>query len=147
MPPLDSLRPTSPDIEPAAPGLMSLARICGTGLGLIILLVGLWAVLRVFLTLLGHFTAPEKMSAGLAAWSQALAGIDAGAEINGQKVDLKGIVVVGSYWLGWIVLSWLSVSLLYAGARIISWTTGDQEAVKRILNEAFGNWRKLHERE
>jgi hypothetical protein len=138
-----------PDLapEPAGPSLMTLARICGTGLGFIILLVGMWAVLRVFLTLLGHFAHPEQMTAGLAAWSQAMANVEAGGEINGQKVDLKGIVVVASYWLGWIVLSWLAVSLLYAGARIIHWTTSDQEAVKRILTEAFGNWRRLHERE
>ncbi len=55
--------------------------------------------------------------------------------------------MVGSYWLGWLVLSWLAISLLLGGAKIISWTTTDQEAVKRILHEALGNWREMHRRD
>lgn len=149
MPINDSLGSRGPDYsaDSSGPSLMTIARVSGAGLGLIILLVGVWAVLRVFLTLLGHFTAPEQMTTGLAAWSQALAGVDTQFDVNGQKVDLRGVVVVASYWIGWMVLSWLAVSLLYAGAKIIHWTTSDQEAIKRILTETLTQWQQVHKRE
>src|ERR1700756_2171357 len=70
----DPLRPRS-DAEPAL-NLPGVARLMATGLGMIVILIGLWAVLKVFLAILVLFTTPDKMAAGLAAWSQALANVE-----------------------------------------------------------------------
>ena len=43
---------------------------------------------------------------------------------------------------GTFILAWLSMGIILAGAKTVSWTLSDREAVKKVLVHAFGPARK-----
>jgi hypothetical protein len=44
---------------------------------------------------------------------------------------------------GAFILALISMGIILAGAKTVSWTLGDREAVKRVLAHALGSARKV----
>ena len=39
---------------------------------------------------------------------------------------------------GGFLLAWIAMGIMLTGAKIVSWTTSDREAILKILNHVFG---------
>jgi len=37
------------------------------------------------------------------------------------------------------VLAWVAIAIMLTGAKIVSWTSSEKEAIKRILKYTFGS--------
>jgi hypothetical protein len=121
------------------------ARVLATGLGFIVVLVGLWATLQVFQTLLSVFNSPQGFEKVFAQWVDVVGGDDLDIQVNGNAAPNNGKPFPMANFLaaallggGALLLTWLSLGIMLAGAKIITWTSGDREAVRKILQHAFG---------
>ena len=62
-----------------------------------------------------------------------------GDKMEGGTIFLANTVALAVYCGGALVCAWLTLSLMYTGARIVSLTVGDRSAVKKLLQSAFGD--------
>ena len=58
--------------------------------------------------------------------------------IEGRAVPLARVIAVIVLGGGSLLLAWLALGIMLTGAKIVSWTAGDREAVKKILTHVFG---------
>jgi amino acid transporter len=68
--------------------------------------------------------------------------------LGGDALDLKildqtyptatilSVLIVGA---GFLVLAWISIGILTAGGRLISWTTSERDAIRSILQQVSGD--------
>ena len=72
-----------------------------------------------------------------------IGGEDLAIRVGSDTVPLArplSFVFVGA---GGVVLVWVAMGLIVAGAKVIAITLGDAEAVKRVLKHAFGKTREI----
>jgi hypothetical protein len=122
--------------------LMQGARVVGAVLGIIAIIIGLVYATRVFDLVLNTLQAPDAFAVHLDKWVEAVGGeqLDltvAGETLHGSRVF--AIVILGG---GAIVLVWLSLGFIIVGAKTVSWTLSDREAIKKLLVHTFGPSRK-----
>lgn len=122
-------------------GMSTLARflrIAATVLGIVAIVIGLVYATRIFEAAYSNLRAPEGIEGLLDRWEAAVDEDDLTFNIDGERhsfARVVGIVVLG---MGGVVLAWLAMGIMVTGAKIISLTAGDREAVKKILTHAFG---------
>jgi len=123
-------------------GVSTLARflrMAATVLGIVAIVIGLVYATRIFEAVYSNLRAPEGIEGLLDRWAQVLGEKDLTFAIGGEEHSFArpaGIVVVG---VGAMLLARVTMGLMVAGAKIISLTAGDREAVKKILTHAFGS--------
>jgi hypothetical protein len=113
-------------------------RVVATMLGFVVILVGLWMVLKIFGAVYDGVTAPQGLAPTFAAWTETVGGDKLKLTVNGSEIHLAPVLAAAMLGGGSLVLAWLSMGVMLTGGKIISWTSGDREAVKRILQHAFG---------
>jgi hypothetical protein len=82
--------------------------------------------------------APQSFSAHLDQWIAAVGGAQLDFVIAGTTYHSANIVAIMVLGGGVTILAWISIGLVLAGAKMVSWTLGDREAIKKILAYAFG---------
>lgn len=107
-------------------------------LGVVIIVIGLVFAMRLFAALLGTLRNPEGIQPQVAQWATVLGGDELTVVIAGNKYPCGRIVAVIVLGGGSVVLAWIAMGLTLTGAKLVSWTLGEREAIKRILNHAFG---------
>jgi len=132
---------TQPGASPAltAEGLARAVRVGASILGLILIIIGLLYALRIFGGVYDAIRDPAGISGLITRWAEEFGGDELTVELREKQLPLAralGIAVLG---VGAIILAWLALGVMLAGAKIISWTTGDREAVKSVLRSAFGS--------
>lgn len=122
-------------------GVSTLARflrIAATVLGIVAIVIGLVYATRIFEAVYSNLRAPEGIEGLLDRWERVLGEEDLTFAIGGEEHSFArsaGIVVVG---VGAMLLARVAMGIMVAGAKIISLTAGDREAVRKILTHAFG---------
>jgi hypothetical protein len=115
-------------------------------LGLGIIILGLYLALKTYTTIQRGVTEPVTFQETVKKWTEvmdvspkndpAAAAWDEKTRFEAEAVaQVMGVVAIGG---AYFILCWLTVAIMTAGARIISWTTGDREAVRKIIREALG---------
>lgn len=125
-------------VESGVTVLARVLRIAATGLGIVAIVIGLVYATRIFEAVYTNLRAPEGMEGLLEEWAAAVDEDDLTFVINGEQhsfARVAGIVVLG---MGGIVLAWVAMGIMVTGAKVISLTAGDRDAVKKILTHAFG---------
>ena len=133
----ESERETMADLVNLQPILQGL-RIAGAVIGVIAMAFGLIYVTRVFSVLFTALRYPEKNKALIDGWIAAVGGNELDIVISGTTCHGANVVAVAVLGGGATVLAWLALALVLAGAKTISWTLSDREAVKKLLEHAFG---------
>ena len=122
--------------------LLQLIRAAGAILGIIAIILGLTYATRMFGLILDTLHGPEAFQVHLDKWVAAVGGDELNLVIGGATYHgARGvaIMVLGG---GVAILAWISMGFILAGAKTVSWTLSDREAVKRLLIHAFGPARK-----
>lgn len=130
-----------PSGESVASFLASAARLFATIMGIVVMAFGLWAALRLFGALYAVLMAPDGFKGSFQAWTEAVGGNDVTFPTPNGPVVYAPILAAGLFGLVAFVLIALCLGMLTAGAKIISWTAGDREAVRKILEHALGRSR------
>ncbi|MFH1022720.1 MAG: hypothetical protein V1809_04975 [Planctomycetota bacterium] len=118
-------------------------RLAGTALGLVLMAIGLYFVIRLFGSVYSGLKNPEPFLPIIQSWERVV-GKDLDVVVGGQKLALARFFAIFILGAGCWVLLRVSISLMWAGARIISWTASDRQAVKRILRQALGKPEKAN---
>lgn len=122
--------------------LLQLIRAVGAILGVVAIVIGLVYVTRIFGLIFGVLHAPDGFDAHLAQWVKAVGGEQLDVVVSGTTLHCARIVAIAVLGGGVTILAWISLGLILAGAKIVSWTLGDREAVRRMLAYAFGSEKK-----
>ena len=122
--------------------LLQVLRAVGAGLGVVAIITGLMYATRMFAVIFNALHAPEVFQAHMEKWVAAVGGAQLDVVIGGIVIhgaSIFAILVLGG---GAVLLAWIAMGLILAGARTMAWILGDREAVKRLLVHAFGSARK-----
>lgn len=122
--------------------VLQIIRAAGAILGMIAIITGLVYVTRIFTAILGILHTPEVFEAHLAKWIKAVGGEQLDVVVAGTTFHCANFTAITVLGGGVIILAWLAVALVLAGAKTIAWTLGDREAIKKILATAFGPEKK-----
>ncbi|MDD2235823.1 MAG: hypothetical protein PHP44_06000 [Kiritimatiellae bacterium] len=122
--------------------LLQLIRAAGAILGIITVIIGLFYAMRLLGLVFTALSNPESYQAFLEVWISAVGGEELDVVISGSTYPVARFVVFAILGGGCILLGWLSLGMILVGAKIVSWTVSDQEAVKRLLTHAFGSEKK-----
>jgi hypothetical protein len=108
----------------------------------------------VFVALFEGLRAPQSSKELFSQWAETVGGdkltIDAnpagpgqpaGPDQPGVKLALAPFLAVSVIGGGTFLLCWLALGIMVAGAKIVSWSSGDREAIRKILRHAIGQGR------
>jgi len=118
--------------------LLSLMRIIATGLGVITIVIGLFYLTRIFAMVYEGLHAPNSFEIVFARWADAVGGRSMDLVINGNTVPCANILAIAVLGGGMLMLCWITMGVIFTGAKIVSWTAGDRDSIRRILTHAFG---------
>ena len=117
-------------------------RVAAAALGLAAIFVGLTYAIRIFGIVAGALGNPTWFQTHLETWMAAVGGESTSVELGDVTLRPARVLALAVLGGGSLVLAWLSIAILVAGAKTLSWTLGDQEAVRRLLIHTFGPGRK-----
>ncbi len=126
-------------IEPAAVSLESIARLFASTVGIIAIVIGLWLALKLFGAVAEGLQSPDSYKETFQQWTALLGGDRLKIKVGDQEFALGPMAALGAVSIGLMVLTWLTLGVMLTGAKIVSWTSTDREAVKRVLQHALGN--------
>jgi len=106
--------------------------------GIIILLYGFKLCIDIFMLLYSALTEPAQIASVLNQWAQTDLLKSLTFTLGERTFSLAHIlaIIIGGGCA--VLLGWLAITMMQTGARIISWTSNEEEAIKKILKNAFG---------
>lgn len=105
--------------------------------GLGIMLAGIYFAFSLFGAAYQAVTAPERFGPVVDQWTDHLGGEEPMLEAQGVRLKprLVAVFVLGGCAL---ILLWITLAVISAGARIVYWMGTDLDAVRRVLSHIFG---------
>jgi hypothetical protein len=137
--PVDNSAPPGDQPGPSFAGAMeALPRLCANVVGMAAILAGLWLALDLFNAIYHGLNTPENVRPLLQQWAETLGGDKLTIKVADSSYPLASLVATIVVGAGCCLLTWLALGMMLAGAKIISFTSSDREAIRRILQHAFG---------
>ena len=127
------------DLGSMTHSLAELVRIAGTFVGIVILIAGFVCVIMVIGAFRDALANPQGLEGALMEWFNLIDGSSLTFDFGGEKeTDAGRLLAMITMGICALVLARLCLALMTSGAKVIQITSGDKEAVKRVLKEAFG---------
>ena len=121
-----------------AQSLLQIVRVAGSVVGVVTIIIGLTFATRTFASVYAALRAPEDFKEHIGKWIATVGGDQLNLVISGKSFPCANIFAIVVLGAGATILAWISMGLIVAGAKAISWTSSDREAIKRILEHALG---------
>jgi hypothetical protein len=118
--------------------LEMLPRLCANVIGVVAVVAGLWLAIDLFNAIYHGLNAPENVRPLLDQWGATLGGDKLTVKVADKSYPLASLAATIIVGAGCGVLTWLAIGVMLTGAKIIAWTSSDREAIRRILQYAFG---------
>jgi len=118
-------------------------RVIATLIGVIAVVVGFFFAMRLCAALYSGLAKPEKFNSAIDKWERTLGGEELDLVVEGKHYPLARPLAIALLGGGTFVLVWIVMGIMITGAKIVSVTASDKEAVKKILRHAFGAEMKL----
>ena len=119
--------------------LASTARLAATSIGIVAILIGLYCSTKVFFGIYDILKAPKGFEATYQQWVEVIGAERVNVEIEGKPFPMANVLAVAVLGAGVFVLAWVAIGIMLTGAKIVSWTSSEKEAIKRILKYTFGS--------
>ena len=118
--------------------IKSYISVIASVVGIVIIVYGFKLCLDIFALIYSAFTEPKQIADILNQWAQTSALKSLTFSLGKQTFSLAHIsaIIIGGGCA--LMLGWLAIAIMQTGARIISWTSNEEEAIKKILKSAFG---------
>ena len=136
------MREFDPDDSFNVKSFLQVLRAVAVVLGVAAILVGVVFAVRVFAVAFNALRDPAGFQPLLAQWAETVGGEKLDVVIEGNKYPCAGVLATIVLGGGGMMLVWIAMGLVMAGAKVVSWTLGDRTAVKKMLEQAFGPSRK-----
>lgn len=118
--------------------VLKIIRAAGALLGVVAILIGLVYVTRMFTMVFNALHNPDGFRLYLEKWVAAIGGQEMDFIVDGIQYHSSTILAIAVIGVGVILLVWLSMALILAGAKTVSWLLSDRDAMRRLLTHAFG---------
>lgn len=118
-------------------------RVIATLIGVIAIVVGFFFATRLCGAIYSGLAKPEKFNSAIDKWERTLGGEELDLVVEGKNYPLARPLAIALLGGGMFVLVWIIMGIMITGAKIVSVTASDKEAVKKILRHAFGAEMKL----
>ncbi len=113
-------------------------RLLATSLGILAIIIGLMYAGRTFNLIYNAIKHPQTFQVLFDQWVLIIGGSKLDLTLFGEAYPVARIITVFVLGGGSLILVWLSIGIMMAGAKIVSWTSSEREAIKRILTYTFG---------
>jgi len=127
------------DLGSMTQSLSELVRIAGTFVGIIILVAGLVCMVMVIGAFRDALANPQGLEGAVEQWADLIQAEDVVFVFGENETHAGRFLATLMMGICALVLARLCIALMTSGAKVISITSGDKEAVKRVLKEAFGD--------
>jgi hypothetical protein len=117
-------RDYDPDDSFNVKSFLQVLRAISTILGVAAILTGLVFGVRMFVLILGALRDPEAFQPLLTKWATTVGGEELDIVISGNTYHCARVVAVIVLGAGSVVLAWISMGLMMAGAKVVSWMLG-----------------------
>jgi hypothetical protein len=121
-------------------------RMVGAGIGFFAILLGLIFALVLALSVYGGLKEPERFGTTIAKWEKTVGGRDLDVMIEGRAFPVArplAVVIMGG---GALLLIYVAMGAMFVGAKIVASTVTDREAIRKLLEHAFGPTRQARPR-
>jgi hypothetical protein len=103
-------------------------------LGVLVIVLGIVYAVRTFDLVYSTVSAgPEAFESSIQKWAAAVGGEQLDFVIDGTTYHAAPVVALAVLGVGTLVLVWISMRLILTGAKVVSWTLGDREAIKQMI--------------
>lgn len=130
--------PSGLPLETGAFSFESMMRLLASMTGIVAILVGLWLATRLFGAIAQGLQSPEAYQETFRQWTAVVGGDQLKIKQGEQELAFGPALAVAAVGMGLSLLVWLALGVMLTGAKIVSWSSGDREAVKRVLTYALG---------
>jgi hypothetical protein len=114
-------------------------RVVSALLGLVAIIIGLLYGIRVFDRIYSGLDDPAGFGGTIDEWAAALGGEDLDYPVGDRTVHTSKVVAVAVVGVGSFLPVWLALGIMAAGAKVVSWTATDKEAIRRMLKHVSGS--------
>lgn len=112
--------------------------LIATCIGLAIILIGLKYTMDIFQLLFTILKSPAALTEPVQQLAASFGGSAFDLKLTDRIVPLAKIMALIVYCFGIVLSAFLTMALMQTGAKIVSLTAGDRNAVKQLLRSAFG---------
>lgn len=126
---------STPLVETVKQGIGCIA----TCIGLAVLLIGLNYAIDVFQLIIAMLKTPSTLAEPVQQLAMTFGGNAFDLKLSDRTVPLAKIIALIIYCSGVLLSAFLTMALMQTGAKIVSLTAGDRNAVKQLLQSAFGS--------
>lgn len=116
--------------------IVSLAATC---LGLAVIMIGLKYATDIFQLIFTILKSPSHLTDPIRQMAESIGGSAFDLRLKDRSVPLANIMALMVYGCGALLSAWLTLALMHTGAKIVALTAGDRNAVKKLLQSAFGD--------
>jgi len=134
-----TMLPKREEPMPAVEIIKKIISLIATCLGLAIIIIGLKYAMDIFQLIFTILKSPVLLTVPIQEMAQSIGGSAFDLKLENRAVPLANIIALTVYCGGALLSAWLTLALMHTGAKIVSLTVGDKNAVKQILQSAFGN--------
>ena len=117
-------------------------RVLAAGVGLLAVVAGVICALQVFGAVSDAVRRPETLVPVVENWEALIGAQEISFTVDGEVMKVSRPLAVASLALGALVLTWISLCIIIVGGKTVSLISGEREAVKKILEHAFGPSRR-----
>jgi len=130
----------SPSEEPvpAVEIIKKIISLIATTIGLLVIIVGLKYAVDIFHLIFTILQSPASLTDPIRQMAESIGGSAFDLKLEHRSIPLANIMAIMVYCGGALLSAWLTLAMMHTGAKIVSLTAGDRNAVKQLLQSAFG---------
>ena len=132
-----NMLPNNKTLAPAVETIKNIISLVTTCIGLAIIIIGLKYAMDIFQLIFTILKSPTYLTDPIQQITEII-GSATDLRLEGGTVFLANIVALTVYCCGALLCAWLTLALMHTGAKIVSLNVGDRNAVKKLLQSAFG---------
>lgn len=127
------------DTVPLVETIKKIIGCIATCIGLAVLLIGLKYAIDIFQLIFTMLKSPLALTDPVQQLAASFGGNAFDLKLSDRTVPVAKMIALIIYCCGVLLSAFLTMALMQTGAKIVSLTAGDRNAVKQLLQSAFGS--------
>ncbi len=133
-----TMLPKNESLAPAVETIKNIISLLATCIGLVVIVIGLKYATDILQLIFTILTSPTYLTDPIRQMADVIGGSAFDQRWEGRSVFVANMLSLTVYFCGILLCAWLTLAIMHTGAKIVSLTAGDRNAVKNLLQTAFG---------
>ncbi len=130
--------PKDETLVPIVETIKHIISLVATCIGLVIIIIGLKYAMDIVQLIFTILKTPTSLTDPIYQISDIISGSVPNHRVESGTVLFANMMALAVYCCGALLCAWLTLALMHTGAKIVALNVGDQSAVKKLLQSAFG---------